>query len=55
MTKQDIINDTLAIGYKHVTDLNVVRESMDQIDNFRQRMAKKDISVSKLLKANKSA
>lgn len=50
----NIINETLSIGYKHVTDLNVVRESMKQIDTFRKHMADKKISVKKLLELSKS-
>lgn len=51
---QDIINETLSIGYKHVTDLNIARESMKQIDTFRKNMEHKKINVKKLLELSKS-
>lgn len=51
---QDIINETLSIGYKHVTDLNIAHESMKQIDAFRKNMEDKKINVKKLLELSKS-
>lgn len=51
---QDVINETLAIGYKHVTDLNKTKTSMKLIDNFRQSMQEKNINLSKLIQASKS-
>lgn len=51
---QDIINETLSIGYKHVTDLNIARESMKQIDTFRKNMEHKKINIKKLLELSKS-
>ena len=51
---QDIINETLALGYKHITDLNKAHDSMKQIDDFRQGILKKNINLNSLLKASKS-
>ena len=51
---QDIINQTLAIGYKHITDLNSANKSMKQIDDFRRQMVKKNINFTNLLKTSKS-
>jgi hypothetical protein len=51
---QDVINETLAIGYQHVTDIGSTREAMRHIDNFRQHMEKKKINVKKLLDASKT-
>ena len=51
---QDVINETLALGYKHITDLNKTHESMKQIDDFRQGMLKKNINLNSLIEASKS-
>ncbi|MBI2443350.1 MAG: hypothetical protein HYV40_05615 [Candidatus Levybacteria bacterium] len=51
---QDIINEALALGYKHVSDLHMGKDAMKQIDNFRQRMVKKNIDLNKLIIASKS-
>ncbi|HVF69181.1 MAG TPA: hypothetical protein VNA13_01305 [Xanthomonadales bacterium] len=51
---QDIINETLAIGYKHVTDLNTSKNAMKQIDHFRQKMSKKNIDLDQLIKMSKA-
>ncbi len=50
---QDVINETLAIGYKFVTDLSGTKDSINQIDNFRQSMVKKNINLTKLIEASK--
>lgn len=50
---QEIINDTLALGFKHVSDLNSVQEAMKRIDAFRQSLTLKDIDLKKLLAENK--
>ena len=51
---QDVINETLALGYKHITDLNKAQESMKQIDDFRQGMLKKNIDLKSLIEESKS-
>jgi hypothetical protein len=51
---QDIINEKLSLGYKHITDLNITAESMKQIDTFRKKMVDKKINVKKLLELSKS-
>jgi hypothetical protein len=51
---QDIINDTLAIGYKHVSDFNITKDAMKKIDNFRQSMVKKNIDLKNLILSSKS-
>lgn len=50
---QDVINDTLAVGFKHVTDLNTASRLMGQIDSFRQSMSGKNVSLEKLLDLSK--
>jgi len=51
---QDVINEGLAIGYKHITDLNLAKQSMRQIDTFRERMKNKNIDLKNLLEASKN-
>ena len=53
-TLQDVINETLALGYKHITDLNRANESMKQIDDFRLGMLKKDINLKSLIEESKT-
>lgn len=52
-TLQDVINDTLAVGFKHVTDLNSSKEAMSQIDRFRKKLDSKQIDLKRLLDTNK--
>jgi len=51
---QDVINDTLAIGYKHVSDFTMARNSMKQIDTFRKNMQKKNINLKNLIEMSKA-
>ena len=51
---QDVINETLALGYKHITDLNKAHDSMKQIDDFRQGILKKYINLKSLIEESKS-
>lgn len=46
---QDVINDTLAVGFKHVTDLDTASRLMGQIDSFRLSMTSKNIDLGKLI------
>ena len=46
---QDVINNTLAVGFGNVTDLGKRRKVSRQIDKFRESLAGKSINVSKLL------
>jgi hypothetical protein len=50
---QDVINDTLARGIGHVSDLTSVQEAMKRIDAFRESQAGKRIDVKKLLSENR--
>ncbi len=50
---QEIINNTLAKGFKHISDLSTVEEAMSEIDRFRQTMAKRNVNVKKLLSDSK--
>ncbi len=52
---QEVINDTLALGFGHVSNLDGAREAMKRIDAFRESLVKKNIQidVKKLLAQNK--
>ena len=50
MHLQDVINDTLAIGYGHVSDLNRTKNAMKVIDTFREDMKKKQGAAFSLQK-----
>ncbi len=50
---QEIINDTLAMGFRHVSDLNSVQEAIRRLDEFRASQAGKKISLKKLLEESK--
>ena len=50
---QDVINNTLAVGFGHVTDLGNRRKISLRIDKFRKSLDGKSINVSKLLAENK--
>lgn len=51
---QDVINQTLASGFKHITDFNVTTNSMRQIDIFRQSLNSKKINLKQLLRQSKA-
>ena len=51
---QEVINNTLAIGFGHVTDLNTTHESIKRIDAFRKSLRGKNINVNELLRLNKA-
>ena len=50
---QNVINDTLAVGFSHVTDLNTTQNSLKQIDKFRNSLKGRDVSLEKLLTISK--
>ncbi len=50
---QDVINETLAIGYKHVSSFHGTKEAIGKIDAFRKNMEKKNIDIHKLIELNK--
>jgi hypothetical protein len=51
---QDVINQALALGYKHITDLGTTKQAMKEIDTFRHNMMKKNIKLNSLLEANQA-
>lgn len=50
---QEVINNTLATGFGHISDLNLQRDAMDNIDKFRESLKGKNINTRKLVEANK--
>lgn len=51
---QEIINQTLARGLTHISDLKSRKKAMAKIDNFRQLVAGKKINLQALLTENKA-
>ena len=53
---QEVINDTLARGYKHISDIERTKDAMKVIDTFRENIKKKNgtINITELLEANKA-
>ena len=49
---QEIINDTLAQGFGHITDFDVHKEAMARIDKFRGLKNRK-FNVKKMVEENK--
>lgn len=50
---QQVINDTLASGFKHVSDLNSHVQAMARIDEFRESLKGRKINIRELLEENK--
>lgn len=50
---QEVINDTLSTGFSNISDLNLQREAMDKIDEFRESLRGKKINIEKILRASK--
>ena len=50
---QEVINDTLAQGFGHVSDLNIHEQAMARIDKLRESLRGRKIDVKKLVEENK--
>ena len=50
---QDVINETLAVGFGHVSDLNIHKEAMARIDNFRESLGGKKVDIKKIIRESK--
>lgn len=50
---QQVINDTLAQGFGHITDFDVHKQAMARIDKFRESLKGKKINIKKLVEENK--
>lgn len=47
---QEVINKAIAKGFGHMTDLNLHRQAMENIDKFRESLKGKKIDIEKILK-----
>lgn len=50
---QQVINDTLAQGFGHITDFDIHREAMARIDQFRESLKGKKIDIKKILRESR--
>lgn len=50
---QEIINDTLAQGFGHITDFDIHQQAMEDIDKIRESLKGKKINTKKLVEKNK--
>ena len=50
---QEVVNDTLAQGFGHVTDFDHHKIAMKRIIAFRERMRGKKVNVQELLEQSK--
>lgn len=50
---QDVINETLALGFGHISDLDTQQEAMAQIDSFRKSLKGKKFNTKRLMEENK--
>lgn len=46
---QQVINDTLALGFGRISDLDSQVEAMEKIDDFRKSLMGKKININRLL------
>ena len=52
-TLQEIINNTLALGFAKVSNIESAKEAMNKIDKFRSSLSGKNVNLAKLLKASR--
>lgn len=50
---QDVINETLAKGFKLISDFDSHQQAMKTIDQIRESMKNKDINLTELLELDK--
>ena len=50
---QEVINDTLAQGFGHITDFDAHRQAIARIDKFRKSFRSQKINTKKLVEENK--
>lgn len=50
---QQVINDTLAQGFGHITDLDIHKQAMRRIDKLRISLKGRKIDVKRLVEENK--
>ena len=50
---QGVINNTLAKGFGHISDIEIRREALKKIEKFRKSLLHKKINVQELVAQNK--
>jgi len=50
---QEVINDTLAQGFGHISDFDIHKQAMARIDRFRESLKGKRIDIKKILRESK--
>lgn len=50
---QDVINEALALGFGHVSDLSLQKQALSRIDKFRESLKGKKIDIKKILSESK--
>lgn len=50
---QEVINDTLAQGFGHISDFDIHKQAMARIDKFRESLKGRKIDVKKILTESK--
>lgn len=50
---QDVINETLALGFGRISDLDTQQDAMARIDKFREGLKGKKIDIHKILQESK--
>ena len=50
---QKVINDTLAKGFGHISDIEIRRDTIKKIDQFRKSIADEKINVQSIVDQNK--
>ena len=53
LSLQEVINQSLALGLGHISDLNAHQQALKEIDKFRESLRHKKINVQKILKQSK--
>lgn len=46
---QDVINETLAIGFGHISDLSTQQNAISVLDKFRESLKNKKVNTSQIL------
>lgn len=50
---QKVINDTLAKGFGHISDIEIRRDTIAKIDQFRKSLTGKKINIQSIVDLNK--
>ncbi|HBQ51071.1 hypothetical protein A3B42_03640 [Candidatus Daviesbacteria bacterium RIFCSPLOWO2_01_FULL_38_10] len=50
---QDVINETLALGFGQISDLDIQQDAMARIDSFREGLKGKKFNTKRLVEENK--